>query len=133
VFDVDGRWYLVDLPGYGFARLSHSERATIGCLLDNYLATRKTLAGVVWVLDIRRDLSPEDRAMADRFSRGSVPTLVAIAKADKVPRGQRLRRSGTILGALNLTHDRGVVTSAHSGEGMEDLRDSIEALIGASA
>lgn len=128
VFDVDGRWYLVDLPGYGFARVPHREREAFHHLLESYLTSRQSLAGVVWVLDIRRDLSPDDRALADRLYQNRTPILVAIAQADKLPQGQRVRRTTAILGALQLPRNQSVVASARTGEGVDDLRDSIEAL-----
>lgn len=129
MYDVDGRWYLVDLPGYGFASASHAERAAFRKLLDAYVGSRERLAGVVWLLDIRRDLSPEDLAMADRFAAREVPVLAAITKADKLPRGQRARRVSSIMRTVKLPEDQCVVTSSLSGEGMEDLRESIETLV----
>jgi GTP-binding protein len=129
VYDVDGRWYLVDLPGYGFARASHTERAAFGRLVRKYVETRPNLAGAVWLLDIRRDPSPEDLEMGQRFAEQSIPLLAALTKADKVPSGQRAARVREILRAVNLPGEQAVVTSTLSGEGIEDLRKSLEALV----
>jgi GTP-binding protein len=126
---VDGRWYLVDLPGYGFARASHADRAAFRRLLDGYIKTRERLAGVVWLLDVRRELSPEDLEMGDRFAERAVPVLAAITKADKLPRGQREEQVKAIIRSVKLPEDQCVVTSALSGEGIEDLRKSIEGLV----
>jgi GTP-binding protein len=128
VYDVDGRWYLVDLPGYGFARASDADRAGFRRLLESYVSEREHLSGVVWLLDIRRDVSDEDLVVAERFADRGVPVLGAITKADKLPRGQRTRRAKAIMQSLKLPENQVVVTSALSGEGVEDLRDSIEAL-----
>lgn len=126
---MDGRWYLVDLPGYGFARASHTERAAFRKLVDAYVATRPRLAGAVWLLDIRRDPSPDDLNMAALFDSRGVPVLAALTKVDKLNRGQRNPRITAILAAVGLPEDQAVVTSALSGEGIDDLRDSITALV----
>jgi GTP-binding protein len=129
IYDVDERWYLVDLPGYGFASASHAERAAFGKLVDDYVGTRERLAGAVWLLDIRRHPSDEDLEMGRRFAQREVPVLAAITKADKLGRNQWRPRVHEILAAVNLPEDQSIVTSALSGVGVEDLRNSILALI----
>ena len=129
VYDVDGRWYLVDLPGYGFARASHQDRRAFQQLLTEYVEGRKLLAGAVWLLDIRREPSPEDLAMGRRFAAKAVPVLAAITKADKVPRGRRQARLLSIAAAVNLPEEQAILTSTQTGEGVDDLRDSISALV----
>jgi len=128
------RWgtgcYLVDLPGYGWARAGAAERAHWRRLATAYLERRETLAGVVWLLDIRRDPSPDDAAVGATLARRAVPTLVALTKADQVPRPQRIARAAAIAGALALDHAEFVVTSARTREGAEDLRDSVLAHLG---
>src|SRR5262249_37178239 len=71
--------YLLDLPGYGYARTSKAERAGFRPLLDGTL-NRSTLSGVVWLLDIRHDLSKEDREIRDLLSGIGVRTLAALTK-----------------------------------------------------
>ncbi len=128
------RWgtgcYLVDLPGYGWARAAAAERAAWRRLVTAYLERRETLAGVVWLLDIRRDPSPDDAEVGATLARRAVPTLVALTKADRVPRARRLARAAAIAAALSLDHAEFVVTSARTREGAEDLRDSVLAHLG---
>ena len=126
---MDGQWYLVDLPGYGFAKVSHGERAAFRQLLADYVNTRERLAGAVWLLDIRRDPSPEDLEMGKRFADRAVPILAAITKSDKVTRIHRRERLRTILDAVGIPEDQAILTSAQTGEGIEDLRGSINALV----
>ena len=57
VYEIDSSFYLVDLPGYGFAKVSKAERAGFSKLINAYLSKRQDLIGVVWLLDIRRDPS----------------------------------------------------------------------------
>lgn len=128
VYRVADRLYLVDLPGYGYAQVSKSERRRFSRLIDRYLETRAALAGVVWLLDVRRDPSDHDLALADKLAAWEVPVLVAITKGDKLPRAQRARRLHTILTAVGLPDEQAVLTSAVTREGLDDLRDSILAL-----
>jgi len=128
------RWgpgcYLVDLPGYGWARAAEMERAVWQRLVNAYLARREALAGVVWLLDIRRTPSPDDRAVGVRLRERGVPTLVVLTKADQVPRGQRMARATSIAVELELDAAEFVLTSSRTREGAEDLRDSVLAHVG---
>lgn len=128
VYRIEDRLYLVDLPGYGYARVSHGERQRFGTVIDRVLATRDQLAGVVWLLDVRRDPSATDMAMGKRLAVLGVPVLVAVTKGDKVGRGRRQDRLGEILNVLDLPSDQAVMTSAHSREGIEQLADAILSL-----
>jgi len=130
VYDVGGSFYLVDLPGYGYARASKKERRGFEALLREYLSARKALAGVVWLLDVRRDPSAEDREMAAILIERGVPVLVAITKGDKLGRGKRAERTREISEALAIEEDQCIVTSSRTRDGIEELRDTIEALVG---
>ena len=129
VFSVDGRFYYVDLPGYGYARLSQVERRSLSRLVGEYVAARD--AAALWLLDLRREPSADDLAMGDLLAQHSVPLLVALTKADKVPRGGRPGRVEAILSALgtDLTSDQCVLTSARTGEGIALLRQAIDRLV----
>jgi GTP-binding protein len=120
----------VDLPGYGWAKVSKYERKRFVQLVRGYVEKREALIGIVWLLDIRRTPSDEDLEMSDVFNRSRVPVLVAVTKADKTSRGQRARRLADIVKTLGLEDDQTVVTSAQTKEGIEDLRLSIEQLVG---
>ncbi len=132
VFDLAGRLYLVDLPGYGWARLSRRERRRVSLLLHSYFAERDP-AGLVWLLDIRRDPSAEDNELAVVVTERSLPTVVAFTKSDKLRWAQRLERVKAIRQKLpvDLADSQWVVTSARTGEGIAELRTAIERLTGA--
>jgi len=130
VFTWGETLYLVDVPGYGWARAGQQDRAAWRTLVEGYLATRPRLAGVLWLLDMRRDPSPEDHEVGAALATRGVPVLAVLTKADQVPRGKRLRRLRTIVVALALEEDACLVTSATSREGMEDLRESVLGLVG---
>jgi GTP-binding protein len=121
--------YLLDLPGYGYARAGKAQRAGFRRLVHGVLH-RPGLAGVVWLLDIRHDPSPEDRAMQDTLAAAGVPVLAALTKGDKLPKGQRVRRLAALREALSLDADQVIVTSARSREGIADLQAAVGALGG---
>lgn len=129
MFNVDDRWYLVDLPGYGYAKASHAERTAFQSLLSDYVRGRQELTAAIWLLDIRRDPSPDDVAMAEQLAARRVPLLAAVTKVDKIPRRERAERVQAILKNVGLPEEQAVLTSVKTGEGVRDLRDSIEALV----
>jgi GTP-binding protein len=122
--------YLVDVPGYGWARAGHGDREAWRRLVEGYLTGRPRLAGVLWLLDMRRDPSPDDHEIGAVLAARGVPVLAVLTKADQVPRGRRLQRLRTIVVALALDEEACLVTSAVSREGLEDLRESVVALVG---
>lgn len=121
--------YLLDLPGYGYARVSQTERAGFRRLLTGVLA-RPHLAGAVWLLDLRHAPSALDRDMQDQLAARGARVLAAFTKADKLPRGQRLERARALRDTLALDEEQTVITSARTGEGILDLRDAIAGLVG---
>ena len=123
-------FYLVDLPGYGYARAGKSERAGYRRLVDRYLLERPTLAGVVWLLDVRHDPSKEDREMQDLLVRSGRPVLVALTKGDKLTRSAQAARPRELAAALGLHVDQVQLTSSTSRLGITDLADSIIAAVG---
>jgi len=124
--------YLLDLPGYGYARTSKVERAGFRPLLDGTL-NRSTLSGVVWLLDIRHDLSKEDREIRDLLSGIGVRTLAALTKGDKLPRGTGRKREAELAAELELDDDQVLLTSAKTGTGLDELREALAGLIGKAA
>lgn len=124
-------FYVLDLPGYGYARASHAERRAFRLLIIHVLE-RPALAGVLWLLDIRRAPSADDRAMRELFADRATHVLAAVTKSDKLPHGQRPARVRELCAALELDQDQVVATSARRGEGIEELRDAIAGLAGAA-
>jgi GTP-binding protein len=121
-------FYFLDLPGYGYARVGRGERTAFRGLLRHALE-RPLLAGVVWLLDLRRDPSTEDGAVQEQFAAAGVRVLAAATKSDKLPPRQRQARAGVLRGAVGIAEDQFVLTSATTGDGVDDLRDAIEALV----
>src|SRR6266550_6910893 len=121
-------FYFLDLPGYGYARASRGKRTGFRRLVTHTL-DRERLAGAVWLLDLRHDPSVDDRTMQDALAEAGTPVLAALTKSDKLPRGQRLRRAGAVRELLGLDEDQVIVTSARTGEGVDELREAIGLLL----
>jgi len=128
VFRIGDSHYFLDLPGYGFARIGKAQRAAFRGLLKHTLR-RQRLAGVVWLLDIRHPPSVDDRAMQDVLIEAEINVLAALTKSDKLTTNQRETRELELGEALELTKEQMIVTSAKTGEGIADLRESITGLI----
>jgi len=90
-FQVAAGRFLVDLPGYGFAKVPEALRLHWRGLIDGYFGARQSLAGLVVVVDIRHPLKPFDRMMLDYASARGFPAHVLLTKADKLPRGQQAK------------------------------------------
>jgi GTP-binding protein len=124
--------YLVDLPGYGFARASKSSRAGYRRLIFDYLRSRERLSGIVWLLDIRRDPSPEDREIQELLIESGRPVLAVFTKADKLTRSALALRAGELGRALDLRPDQIELTSSQTGLGIPELAASVAAAGGTS-
>lgn len=124
VFRLPGL-YLVDLPGYGFARASKTARAGFRQLLDGYLAQRATLAGVVWLLDVRRELSADDQDVRALLAASGHPVLAVLTKTDKLGRTATRDRTAALARELQMSVDELQPTSTVTGEGIADLGESI--------
>jgi len=119
--------YFLDLPGYGYARASKTDRTAFAGIVRHVLH-RPRLTGVVWLLDIRHEPSEGDRTMQDLLAGAETRVLVAATKCDKLSRAQQQERESALRQALALDEDQLVVTSARTGHGMPELREAIAAL-----
>ncbi len=122
-------FYFLDLPGYGYARAAQTERAAFRHLI-RHVIERPRLAGVLWLLDIRRDPSDDDRAMQQLLAERETRVLAALTKSDVLARSARARREAELQGALELEDDQMIVTSARQKEGIAELREAIAGLVG---
>jgi GTP-binding protein len=117
--------YLIDLPGYGYARASHAERAGYRTLLERLLRDRASLAGVIWLLDIRHPPSRDDQEFHQMLERSGVAVLAVLTKADKLNRSGQARAVRERAAELGLEHDQMQVVSAERGEGIVELAEAL--------
>ena len=118
---------LVDLPGYGWARVSRDERARWRALIEGYLAKRPALRACVLLQDLRRDVSNDELDLVAWLAERGIPVVVALTKSDKLGAGARRLRAEALAKAFGLPPARVVATSAKSGDGMAGLWKAIDA------
>jgi len=128
-FKVNDSFVLVDLPGYGYARLSKERRAEWRPLIEGYLRTSTQLRGIVELLDARHDPTADDLKMLDFLGEIGVPTIVALTKMDKLTPSERKVRAHERAAQLGLDSDQVIPFSAVTGEGRDALAEAIEALL----
>jgi GTP-binding protein len=120
-FTSGGQLALVDLPGYGYARMPRNEASRIALLMRDYLTRRESLAGLVMLIDLRRGPRQEELELAAMMRQRHIEPIIAATKSDKVANSQRAEalRRFLPLGAAPLT------CSVLSGEGVDRLRQLI--------
>lgn len=128
-FEVDNSLYLVDLPGYGFAKVPKGVKNLWQGLITAYIENRETLKCVVVIIDIRHPLKDQDRNLVSWLKDVGVPFLLVYTKLDKITRGQRQKHADSIDAGLGITADERVLFSAKTGEGKEELVERLEKFI----
>jgi GTP-binding protein len=121
--------YLVDLPGYGYAKVPAEVQSHWNQLLSTYLRSRAALRGLVVIMDVRHPLTPLDQQLLDWFAPTGKPVLVLLTKADKLTRQGGAAQLRTVRKALNQCEV--ILFSSVSGTGVEEARQFIEALLAA--
>ena len=119
--------YLIDLPGYGYARANKGDRAGYRKLLEKLLRDRTSLAGVVWLLDIRHSPSKDDIDFQQMLEKSEVPVLVVLTKADKLTRSGQAKAVRERAGELGLEVDQVQPVSSERGDGITELAAAIQA------
>ncbi len=128
-FEIGSRppFFLVDLPGYGYAEVSQATRESWRPLIETYLAERASLAGVLLLLDIRRNAEDEELDFVPWLAGRETPLVVALTKADKLPKNKRTLEAARAKKLLGLRREPACVSTL-SGEGIEPLFRSLLAL-----
>ncbi|PLX83757.1 MAG: YihA family ribosome biogenesis GTP-binding protein [Desulfuromonas sp.] len=125
-FDINGEFSLVDLPGYGFAKVPLAVKKQWGPMMRTYLEQRRSLRAVVLLFDVRRVPREEDIQMLDWLEEFEIPTIPVITKVDKVSRNRRAKQIEPILEATGLPRDAFTLFSALKGDGRDEVWERIE-------
>ncbi len=121
-FDVNEQFYLVDLPGYGYAAESKGKRREWGEFIVNYLRDRERIALIVHLIDLRHEPMKNDREASEWLAELNVPYVVVGTKADKISRGRRQAHVAAIRKGLSLPSQvSSLVFSSETGEGRDEL------------
>lgn len=129
-FAVNEAFSLVDLPGYGFAKVPPAVKKDWGPMVRTYLETRPNLKAVVVLFDIRRVPREEDLQLLDWLEEFAIPTIPVLTKVDKIGRGERDRQIKPILEATGLPRDAFTLFSSVNREGREAIWERIETALG---
>ncbi|MCI5191768.1 MAG: YihA family ribosome biogenesis GTP-binding protein [Candidatus Electrothrix sp. AU1_5] len=124
-FEVKEQFYLVDLPGYGFAQVNKQMRSEWEGLISGYLLERETLACVVVIIDLRHALKNTDREMIDWLQYHTIPCLPVYTKADKLSKNKQAKQAAALDAALHIAPADRLLFSAKSGLGCEALRNRL--------
>ncbi len=128
-FNINNQFSLVDLPGYGYAKVPLAVKKAWGPMIRTYLEVRESLHGVVFIFDIRRIPREEDIRMLDWLEEFGVPTIPVITKIDKVKRSQRNKQIELIVEETGLPQDAFSLFSASTREGSDEIWERIEAAL----
>jgi GTP-binding protein len=130
-FKINDQFVLVDLPGYGYARISKDRKAEWKPMIESYLRTSTNLRGIVQLLDIRHDPTKDDLQMLDFLAQVGVPTMIVMTKIDKLTRAQTAARVTAMTASLGLEDDQVIPFSSTTGAGRDELAESLMALVAA--
>ncbi len=129
-FNIDGKAYMVDLPGYGFARVSRKMQKGWQDLITGYLLERESLQLVVVVIDLRHELKKMDRDLIDWLIDNDISCLPVYTKADKLSKSNQGKNAASLDAALGIRASDRVIFSAKSGQGRDALLAKIESCCG---
>ncbi|HMX38957.1 MAG TPA: ribosome biogenesis GTP-binding protein YihA/YsxC [Saprospiraceae bacterium] len=127
-FLINSTWYLVDLPGYGYARLSKGQRAGLAKMIDGYLLKRQTLALAFVLIDATLPPQPIDLEFINRLGEHQVPFALAFTKTDRIGAGKLEQHIAQFMQALSATWESlppYFITSAERRVGKEEILDYI--------
>ena len=134
VFEIDKnkQFKIIDLPGYGYAKVSKSIRADWGVSIDNYLNKRKCLKALVIIMDIRHPLKEDDLTLINWCEANNLPLIVLLNKSDKLSKNKASREQLLAINELEglSTKYFVLITSAKTKEGVNELIETMMGLLG---
>lgn len=126
-YKIEEQLYYVDVPGYGYAKVSKSERAAWGRMIEQYFMGREQLRAVVLIIDIRHDPTNDDCMMYDFLKHYNIPVIVVATKADKIPKGKWDKHKKHVRETLQMDkQDPLIVFSSEKGLGFDEAWAEIE-------
>lgn len=129
-YNINDRFRFVDVPGYGYARVSKTSRAEWGKMIERYLTTRDNVQVLFLLMDFRHEPTELDKAMKDFAEESDIPYAIVLTKVDKIKKSQWNKHISMYKQALDLpTEDALFLFSSETGQGSEDIWDVIESMI----
>ena len=133
VFLINDQFHLVDLPGYGFAKVDKKEKERWGAMMDHYFQDSTLLMHVLLLVDIRHDPTQDDVAMAQYFRQMDIPFTVVATKADKISRGARMKQLAPICRQMLVQPWNVIVSSSEDNTGRDKLLELIDQILAEDA
>jgi GTP-binding protein len=122
--------FFVDVPGYGYAKVSKTEREAWGKMIETYITTREPLRAMLLIIDLRHKPSADDVMMYDFLKHYEIPTIVIATKADKIPKGKWQKHLKVVRETLDLAKgDEIILFSSETGLGKDQAWNAIQARI----
>ncbi len=124
-----GSWYLVDLPGYGYAKVSQKQRKSWSAMIENYILNRENLVNLFILIDSRHEPQKIDLEFINQLGEWGVPFTIIFTKEDKNKPGATKRNVDSFLSALKTTWEElpnHIITSAVNRTGREELLENIK-------
>ena len=126
-FKINNNFYLVDVPGYGYAKVSKSLKETFGQMIEEYLMKRTTLKKAFLLVDYRHEPTQDDVLMYQFLKYHNIPVCVIATKMDKLKNSELVKNKKAIIAKLNLSEDdQFVATSSETKKGIEETLAIIE-------
>lgn len=126
-YKIEEQVFFVDVPGYGYAKVSKSSRETWGKFIQQYMTEREPLRAVIQIVDLRHAPSSEDCAMYDFLVENKMPAIIIATKADKIPKGKWEKHKKVVRETLAMRpYDALIVFSSEKGIGMDEAWKEIE-------
>jgi len=131
-FNINNEWYIVDLPGYGFAKRSKKVQEDIEKMISSYILHREQCVNVFLLIDIRHEPQKIDREFMDWLGTNGIPFSIVFTKADKLTQGKARQNVESYKNALLETWEElppYFITSSEKGQGREEILDYIESIL----
>lgn len=129
-FNINDEVMFVDVPGYGYAKVSKTEREKWGVMMEQYLTSQQALRGVVLLVDIRHEPTGDDVTMYNFLKHYEIPVIIVATKLDKIKKSQRQKHESIVKRKLQFDpSDRFVAFSAETAEGKDEAWKAIYALM----
>ncbi|EGA89078.1 GTP-binding protein [Planococcus donghaensis MPA1U2] len=126
-YKIEEKLFYVDVPGYGYAKVSKSEREAWGKMIERYITDREPLRAVIQIVDLRHPPSKDDIAMYDFMKHFEIPCIIIATKADKIPKGKWDKHKKIVRTTLDMDKsDPLIVFSSETGLGKDEAWQEIE-------